>query len=688
MKRAALLCLAMMASIAASFGQEGTHEWTLAQAPKPGRYATGAERCGAAPYDYPKLRIGTRAGYCAGLAASRDDGLQFPRSIVQIPGHDLFVVADMGAWGAFKGRLLLFDPAQPAGRRIKVLLERVDYPFGLVIGLDRKVYSSTTETIFRFDPLAATPKDTVETVVQGLPSRNITLPDGTKVAESVHLMKAFVFDKTGRLYVNVGAPTDACVAKGPANKPCAAGEGASPLAAIWAFTPPTGGIFPALKPGDPNPPREIFARGLRNSMALAVHPEFPDAGFAFLQAENARDLEDPLKPNEEINALQRGRHYGWPYCYDLSTASQEFKTLLQASGPYKDFCNNGAAYRAPYSLLPPHGAPLGMLYYQGSRFPELNGKLIVGLHGYRPAGSRVIFYDVDAKGFPVIHPAPVHYNLSCAAEPSRPFQTDREKAVPAAAFTELIGEWHRVNGVRPQGAPVGMTVASDGAIWLVEDKNATIIRIDKDADAKAKPLPCNVRSDLQIDELVGYVTKDKGNRERLTQLRTDLVEKHCSGCHSDFGLKPQQSSEQRDIVALRFVLSQDGWVYPGDPESGRLRARLRGLGREKVMPPDGRELLKDAAYRRLLDTVDNLVATMVPGQRMRVRLGRVERGFRDRSGKLCGAIPSGHVVVVVDKNAQEKPGFSRIYRPADIFLNGECADGDGYYLETRNLDSL
>ena len=684
MKRAALFCFAFSASVAAAAAQE----WTLAGVPSSGRYATNDERCGTAPYDYPRLRIGMRTGYCAGLAASRDDGLQFPRSIVQVPGRDLFVVADMGGWAPSKGRLLLFDPAPPAGRRIKVLLDKVDYPFGLVVGLDWKVYASTTETIFRFDPLAPNPKDSVETIVQGLPSRNITLSDGSKVAESVHLMKAFVFDKTGRLYVNVGAPTDACVAKGSGAKPCAAGEGASPLAAVWAFTPPQGGIFPALKPGDPNPPREIFARGLRNSMALATHPQFPDAGFAFLQGENARDLEDPLKPNEEINALEKGRHYGWPYCYDLSTASAEFKPLLQASGPYKDFCNNTTVYRAPYSLLPPHGAPLGMLYYEGSKFPELNGKLIVSLHGYRPTGSRVVFYDVDAKGFLVISPPPVHYNVSCAAEPSRAFQTDRGGEAQAAAFTELIGEWHRVNGVRPQGAPVGMTVASDGAIWLVEDKNATIIRIDKAADQKAEALPCNVRSDRQIDELAGYVMNDKANRERLTQLRTQLVEKHCAGCHSDFGLKPGQSAEQRDTATLRFILSQDGWVYPGDPDSGRLRARLHGFGREKIMPPDGRELLKDTGYRRLLDTADRLVATLVPGKQMRVKLGRVDRRFYDRAGKLCGAIPSGRVVVVVNNSASEKPGFSRIYRPADLYLNGECTDGEGYYLETSNLAPL
>src|SRR6266567_826134 len=62
--------------------------------------------CGTASEAYPKLRIGMREGYCAGLVASKDDGLIFPRSIVQIPGRDVFVVADMGGWGPNEGRLL------------------------------------------------------------------------------------------------------------------------------------------------------------------------------------------------------------------------------------------------------------------------------------------------------------------------------------------------------------------------------------------------------------------------------------------------------------------------------------------------------------------------------------------------------------------------------------------------------
>ena len=133
-----------------------------------------------------------------------------------------------------------------------------------------------------------------------------------------------------------------------------------------------------------------------------------------------------------------------------------------------------------------------MLYYHGGKFPELEGKLLVGLHGYRPTGSRVLIYDVDVMAFRKPSPAPVRYHVSCGAEPSRSFQV--AGGVAAALFEELISGWYRVNGARPQGAPVGMTVAEDGAIWLVEDKNQTVIRIDRAAGDPPPPLPCDTRS--------------------------------------------------------------------------------------------------------------------------------------------------------------------------------------------------
>jgi hypothetical protein len=72
----------------------------------------------------------------------------------------------------------------------------------------------------------------------------------------------------------------------------------------------------------------------------------------------------------------------------------------------------------------------------------------------------------------------------------------------------------------------------------------------------------------------------------------------------------------------------------------------------------------------------------------RFQSGRIERKFRDRAGHECGAIPGNMMVVVVDKQPKEKPSFSRLYRPADLYLNGECTDANGYYIEQSNLVAL
>lgn len=46
------------------------------------------------------------------------------------------------------------------------------------------------------------------------------------------------------------------------------------------------------------------------------------------------------------------------------------------------------------------------------------------------------------------------------------------------------------------------------------------------------------------------------------------------------------------------------------------------------------------------------------------------------------------IAVAVDGHKKEEPTFSRIHPPADLYLNGECTDANGYHIEANNLVAL
>ena len=85
---------------------------------------------------------------------------------------------------------------------------------------------------------------------------------------------------------------------------------------------------------------------------------------------------------------------------------------------------NGPAYTKPVRLLPPHSAPLSMLYYDGAMFPQLRGKLLIALHGYRPAGARIAAFTVDRRGIPLLTPN-AHYDAYAGPNGDR----DRQPAL-------------------------------------------------------------------------------------------------------------------------------------------------------------------------------------------------------------------------------------------------------------------
>jgi glucose/arabinose dehydrogenase/uncharacterized protein YecT (DUF1311 family) len=409
-------------------------------------YTVGGASCGG----FPRLNIGMARGMCAGLVLGPTQGnparrIRMPRSLLELD-ENTWLVTDLGAWTGKTGAVWRVRIAADRSVTLDAIVGGLQLPHTLAFGPDQRVYVSEMGRIFRFDPQAADPAATIETVVANLPDN--------RLHANRHPIASFLFDADGALLVNVGAPSDQCLAKTgkPEGATCPESEQGEHAASIRRYAPAGAGKW--------NPQYTVHARGLRNSVALARH-----RSGTVLQGENSYDFESRLQPFEEINLIQPGRHYGWPYCYDNDRPSPGWKSLPVAN------CAD-ARYTAPALLLPPHASPLAMLWYDAPMFPELQGKLLVSWHGFRSVGGRIAAFATDDKGvplrnkgasFPTYGGSPLTYGADNAAE-----------------ATILTPGWNKVVGVRPQGSPVGLAVAKDASIWTTDDRAGLVIRIASD----------------------------------------------------------------------------------------------------------------------------------------------------------------------------------------------------------------
>jgi glucose/arabinose dehydrogenase len=363
---------------------------------------------------YPQVQVQAPAGYCVALVADERQGLTFPRRMLEIaPGR--FWVVDMGNWNARQGRLLemTLTPGK-AGVTMTTLASGLDRPHGLARGPDGKIYIAEATRIWR----SAADRFAPETVIDRLPG------------EGSHPLKEIAFGSGGRLYVNVGSATDAC--RNDAQQqplPCPEVESVQPRAAVYEAV--LGGPLWQLQSFKP------WATGLRNSMALAVYQQ-PGQPDVVLQGENSVDYADEAAPQEELNHLQAGGHYGWPYCVEDRQPARGYE------GRYD--CQST---RAPSALWPAHTAPLHMLVAPVLADHPWSGQLLVAWHGYRAAGHRVMAFRLDAAGR------------------------------VTAPGTELLGNWSAQNGVRPLGAPAGLALDTKGRLFVVEDRNRTILMLGR-----------------------------------------------------------------------------------------------------------------------------------------------------------------------------------------------------------------
>jgi hypothetical protein len=255
-----------------------------------------------------------------------------------------------------------------------------------------------------------------------------------------------------------------------------------------------------------------------------------------LQGENNIDLADPAAPPEELNAIRKDAHYGWPYCTGLGETVPDYRAR-------KPDCSR---YERPLALLPAHSAPLALHYEPADGLPGLAGKLLVTLHGFRETGQRVIACDVDADGRPV-------------AEGKRQM----------ARCRNAIAGWSAKAGIRPKGAPVGLLRTKDGRLWLTEDKNRTVIVLMRAGEGAAG------ESGSPKPESSAFATVKAPDGWR--DFHAGTLRPRCGSCH-DF-------LKSADAAAAWSAVADAGWA---DGEAGRqwliVKAML-GEGVRRAMPP-------------------------------------------------------------------------------------------------------
>jgi glucose/arabinose dehydrogenase len=227
----------------------------------------------------------------------------------------------------------------------------------------------------------------------------------------MHGWKYIAFGPDGYLYYQIGAPCNIC-------------DRGDPFASIWRVRPEGSG-------------NEVFARGVRNSVGIAWHPDTKEAWFT----ENGRDMLGDEQPNDELNhAPKPGLHFGYPYCHEGTIADPEFG---------KDHpCSN---YEPPAAKLGPHVAALGLKFYTGSMFPaEYRNRLFIAQHGSWNRTPQA---------------GPIGYRIMIAT-------IDGNKVTKYEPFAEGF-----LQGRQAWGRPVDLLQMPDGSLLVSDDTAGAIYRI-------------------------------------------------------------------------------------------------------------------------------------------------------------------------------------------------------------------
>ena len=386
-------------------------------------------------------------GFCALVVA---DGLSGARHVDVAANGDIYV-RSRGARGRgavnTSGGLFALRDADGDGRAEVVEQFGDNYGTGLELR-DGYLYFSTSTEVFRYAlaPDRLVPAGPPELMVSEFP------------LQRGHRDKPFAFDEDGNMYVNVGAPSNACqqqrrTAGSPGKRPCPELER---QASVWRFD--------ADRPGQTQADDGYkFAQGTRNLLGIAWDPttralyamQHGRDSLATLFGAYFDDVESAELPSEELFRLRDGADFGWPYCYhDHFLGRRVLAPEYGGDGEAEGDCSR---YERPLVAFPGHWAPHDMLFYSGGQFPAR----------YRE-GAFVVFHGSWNR-------APME-------------QQGYQVAFAPRRDGEFTGEWETfADGfagvsplVSPRDAahrPAGIAQGPDGSVYVTDDAGGRVWRI-------------------------------------------------------------------------------------------------------------------------------------------------------------------------------------------------------------------
>ena len=390
-----------------------------------------------------------------------------------------------------RGQILLIgrdEAGRGQGGPVRTLVGGLNRPHGVEL-LDGHLYIAETDAILRlpFDEDTGRITGERETVLSGIPGGGN------------HWTRTLKLGPDGWLYFNVGSSCNVCI------------EEDARRATLMRVRPD-------------GSEAQIHASGLRNTVGWDWQP----GSGALYGVDNGRDLLGDDYPHCELNRIEPGGFYGWPFYNDFSHPDPDL-------GEHPD--RPAGPPLAPALGLGYHVAPLAIHFLRPPWPPGLENAALVTMHGSWNRSTKV--------GYELVA---LHWREDGQIEQS-PFLT---------GFRE---------GEEVSGRPVDVLRGPDGALYVSDDHSRSVWRVSWGDDMLSGP-SSGARKAAQTPVRLG-VAADAATLRRGERIWRS---ENCAACHNPSTpvAKPLRNLAARyrveELLAL-FVAPPANMPPPELPES-------------------------------------------------------------------------------------------------------------------------